>query len=77
MNELQLLQYLSGLVPWGPTVLVILGCLVVIGQVVVALTPSTADDAAWEKLQAIPVLGGFLKALAMFAPLQKKDPSGK
>jgi hypothetical protein len=53
-------------------VLMVLGGLVVVGQVVVAATPSKADDAAWEKLKTIPVLGQVLAVVALFAPFQKK-----
>lgn len=71
--EDQLLQMLLGLVgPWGVLVASGLGMLVVVGGAVVALTPSTSDDAAWAKLHSVPVLGGLLKALAAFSPVQKK-----
>lgn len=59
---------------WGPAsyVLMSLGGAVVLGQVYVAATPSKKDDAWLKKIEAIPVLGHFLKALKKFAPLQKK-----
>ena len=70
--ELSLIAYLSSLNPWVALVLGLLGAVVVVAQVVVALTPSKADDATWEKIKAMPVLGGILSALASLAPIQKK-----
>lgn len=70
--ELALLQSLVAAVPGLATVLMVLGTLVVLGQVIVAATPSTADDAAWEKIKSVPVIGGLISALASFAPIQKK-----
>jgi hypothetical protein len=68
----QILQMLSGLVSWGPMVLQILGGVVVLGQIIVAATPSTADDDAWAKMHAIPLLGSLLQSVAKMAPFQKK-----
>lgn len=70
--ELSFIQMLAGLHPVVPVVLSILGILVVVGQVVVVMTPSKKDDEALEKAHGIPVLGGVLKAIAAFAPVQKK-----
>jgi hypothetical protein len=58
---------------WIGVILASLGGLVVIAQGVVAITPSLEDD-AWldSKVLSMPVLGGFLKALAKMAPIQKK-----
>ncbi len=70
--ELALVTFLSGLHPIVATVLVALGALVVIAQVVVGITPSKSDDAAWEKIKGMPFLGAFLSALASLAPIQKK-----
>lgn len=67
-----ILPWLASLHPIVPVVLAGLGGLVVIGQVYVAVTPSKSDDGALAKLEGIPVLGGLLKALASFAPIQKK-----
>lgn len=75
MNESQILLWLSSLIPHGQLILSILGGLVVIGQVVVVLSPSTKDDEAWEKIKAFPVIGPFLSALAAFAPIHKKEPA--
>jgi len=49
-----------------------LGALVVLGAAVVALTPSKSDDAAYEKVMGIPILGPILKAIAAFSPIAKK-----
>lgn len=53
-------------------ILSVLGGLVVVGQTVVAVTPSTSDDAAWEKIKNIPILGQIIAVLSNFAPIQKK-----
>jgi hypothetical protein len=53
-------------------VLIILGSLVVLGQIVVVFTPSTKDDAAWAKIEAMPVIGMLLKAVTKFSIIQKK-----
>lgn len=57
--------------PWGVLALAVLGSLVVVGQVVVAVTPSQSDDAWLAKVWELPVVGPFLKAVARFAPWQK------
>lgn len=54
------------------TIVTILGSLVVVGQTIVAVTPSKSDDEAVAKIFLIPVLGPVLKAVAAFAPFQKK-----
>lgn len=72
MTEAGLLEMLAKLHPIVPVVFAILGMLVVVGQTVVWMTPSKADDEAWEKIKKVPVLGNIISALANFAPLQKK-----
>lgn len=72
MSEIAILAWLSGLSPWIPLVLALLGILVIAGQAVVVITPSQADDAAVSKLLSVPILGGVLKALAEMAPIKKK-----
>jgi hypothetical protein len=72
MDAASILALLVGKWPVVGLICSILGALVVVGQAVVAVTPSTADDAAWEKLKSIPVLGAVLAALANLAPIQKK-----
>lgn len=67
-----ILSYLAATWPFIQPALIWLGLLVVAGQVVVLLTPTKKDDAAWAKLHAIPVLGRLLAALAAFAPIQRK-----
>jgi hypothetical protein len=49
-----------------------LGSLVVLGQAVVAFTPSKKDDEAWEKLMSHKVLGAVLLGATNFAFIQKK-----
>lgn len=53
-------------------VLMGLGALVVLAQSIIVLTPSKADDAFWDKMKAIPVLGTLISALAEMAPIKKK-----
>lgn len=67
-----ILAGLAAKFPWAALGLAILGMLVVIGSAVVAMTPSKADDEAWDKIKNIPVLGSILSALANFSPIQKK-----
>lgn len=70
-----IVQFVIGLVqklPMASLILGVLGTLVVVGQIVVALTPSKADDAAWAKIEGIPLIGAALKALSAFAVIQKK-----
>lgn len=68
MSELEILQKLSALVPWGPTALAVLGSLVVVAQVVVLITPTKKDD---DLLNGPGFLGKLLQALKSFAPWQK------
>ena len=56
--------------PWGATVLMVLGSLVVIGQIVVVVTPSKSDDDAVAKLKA-GMFGKLIDMLSAFAPWQK------
>lgn len=67
-----ILGWLGGLHPIIPLVLAGLGALVVLGQAYVLMTPSKEDDAWFDKLEAIPILGAVLKALKSFAPIQRK-----
>lgn len=73
MSEIAIIQYLAALAPWVGYILMGLGGAVVVGQAVVALTPSQADDAVMSKILNVPILGGILTALAAFAPIQKKS----
>jgi hypothetical protein len=66
------LMMLAGLHPAVPLVLAMLGGLVVLGQAYVAMTPSESDDAWYAQLEAKPILGGILKAIKAFAPIQRK-----
>jgi hypothetical protein len=67
-----LILMLAGNSPVVVLILQILGILVIAGQAVVVLTPSKADDEAWEKIKGIPVLGALVSALSNFAPIQRK-----
>jgi len=67
-----LLAMLAGLHPSIPLVLAMLGGLVVLGQAYVALTPSQDDDAWYAKLEAKPIIGGMLRSIKAFAPIQRK-----
>lgn len=67
-----ILAWVVSVLPAAHIILVILGGLVVLGQVIVALTPSQADDAAAASILAKPIIGDLLKALMAFAPIQKK-----
>lgn len=49
-----------------------LGGLIVVAQIVVLMTPTKKDDAAWAKIQAVPVLGRLLIALEALSPWRKK-----
>lgn len=71
--EGMLLDYLVQAVPFGKTVLMALGGLVVAGGVYVKLTPTQADDAWYAKLESMPIVGGFFKALVKFSPLSRKE----
>lgn len=71
-----LLQMLTGEVSWAGAALGWLGVLVVLGQGVVLMTPTKKDDEALAKAHKIPVLGDLLKAIAAFAPIQKKEKKG-
>lgn len=59
-------------VPGAAVVLPVAGLLVFVAQALVIITPSKSDDAAWDKLKAVPVLGVVLSLLLNFAPIQKK-----
>lgn len=72
MDLVALIQGLIASYPVLATIAGILGSLVVLGQVVVVLTPSKSDDLAWEQLKSIPILGPILSALTSFAFIQKK-----
>ena len=68
-----LLSMLLSLLPlWAGYVAMGVGALVIGAEVVVAMTPSTDDDHAWEKIKAVPFLGPLLAAFAKLAPIQKK-----
>lgn len=63
MDLTPIMQSIAAANPIVLAVFGVLGTLVVLGQVVVAMTPSKADDAAWEKIKAVPFLGPIIAAL--------------
>lgn len=68
------LGFLGNLATSNPIVhliVVILATLVVAGQAIVTVTPTTADDAFWAKIKAIPLVGQFIVWLTNFAPFHK------
>lgn len=71
MDAFEFLHGLSLQFPILTIVLAVLGSLVVVAQIVVALTPSQADDQALEKVKAGP-LGKVFAVLEKFAPYKKK-----
>lgn len=74
MENLQLevlLLQLSEMWPMAKNVLVMLGSLVVIGQVVVVVTPTKKDDEKLEELKK-GFFGVVINMLSKFAVIQKK-----
>lgn len=69
---LDFLQPMLDKIPFLPYILMALGSLVVLGQCVVAITPSKKDDEAWEKIKSMPIIGSLISYIANFAPIQKK-----
>lgn len=65
-------QMLIGKWPVVGVILSALGGLVVVGQAIVAITPSQKDDEAWDKIKALPIIGPIVAVLSSFAPIQKK-----
>lgn len=55
------------------TILAALGALVVIGQLVILLTPSKEDDKKLESIMKKPFYGMILDFLISFAPITKKN----
>lgn len=72
MDPTQILTQLSTAAPWIHLTLTALGTLVVIGQVIVPLTPTKKDDEAWDKIRSVPILGSVISALENFAVIRKK-----
>ena len=58
---------------WAQVSISIGAVVVVLIGLVIGLTPSKKDDAAWEKVNAWPIVGPFLKWLMSKSPFQKKD----
>lgn len=68
-----LLDMLVGAIPVARVVLEVLGSLVVIGTIVVSLTPSQDDDAVLERLKAVPILGSLILAVERFSIVVRKE----
>jgi len=67
-----LLKEVADKFPIVALVLGALGCLVIVAQAVVIMTPSKSDDLVLENIQKSSIGGLLLKALIAFAPIQKK-----
>jgi len=63
---------LIGKFPVVALVLQGMGALVVIGMMVVALTPNKEDDAMLEDMKKKGIVGKLLEFLAKWSPVQKK-----
>jgi|GEM_PF-3332328 len=75
MNQDQTYEFVVGLAQKFPILgilLAFLGGIVVIAQIVIALTPSKDDDAWVAKVWALPLVGKVLLLLERFAPVTKK-----
>jgi len=75
MDMDMVLTWLVGAWPVARPILVGLGSLVVVGTILVAATPTKADDEWLAKLEAVPMLGLLIKALQKFSVLTRKDPN--
>jgi len=67
-----LLKEVADKFPIVALVLGVLGCLVIVAQAVVIMTPSKKDDEMLDAVQKSSIGGLLLKALVAFAPIQKK-----
>jgi hypothetical protein len=68
------LGFLTNLATSNPIVhaiVVVVATLVLAGQAIVTVTPTTADDAFWAKIQALPIVGQFIVWLTKWAPFHK------
>lgn len=67
---------LAELIKEFPALMIILsglGLLVVAGQAYIAMTPNKKDDAWYDRMEKMRIIGPILKALASFAPLQRRE----
>lgn len=67
-----LLKDVADKFPLVAIILGALGCLVIVAQAVVVMTPSRKDDELLDAVQKNSIGGLLLKALVAFAPIQKK-----
>lgn len=72
VEAVSLLQMVAGKFPVLGVVLMGLGCLIVAAQAYVFITPSKEDDAWWNKVRALPVIGDVLKAFEALSVIKKK-----
>lgn len=71
--EEQILEFVvSKIGPIGILIASALGLLMVVGQGIVAITPSKDDDEWLEKKKKHKIWGAIINALQNFAPIQKK-----
>lgn len=77
MEFAPILEYLATLAPWAPTVLAILGSLVVILTIVDKVVPDEKDNGFMKKLLDIPVVGKLLKDLRRFSLFRAKKDDDK
>lgn len=71
----QLVAQLVAKFPIVAVILAVLGGLVVVAQVVVAMTATKKDDEILQKVESNSIGGAILNLLKSFAPFQKK-PDG-
>lgn len=58
--------------PWSKFVLMGMGTLVVLSTAYIAATPSKDDDAWFEKVKQVPVLGWLITAVEKFSLISRK-----
>lgn len=58
---------------WVKVVGVALSGLMVLGQTIIAMTPSQNDDAWLRRMREKPIVGLLFKGVAAFAPVHKKE----
>lgn len=71
MDLSAIIALLSVQMPWLHSVLVVLGMLVVLGQVWEVITPASTVGSFILKLEASPIIGPILTLLVTFAPIKK------
>lgn len=74
MDQAEIIQWCIQHLP-GSVLLVLmgLGSLVILGTIVIPLTPSKADDEFLAKMMSKPIISHVLKFLMAFSPIAKKE----